>query len=228
MSFTIATPSPANLRAFVRRQTRLVPLTDLPGIRLHLADDVTTVWRKAGALLGEADPGLPYWAFAWSGGLAVARYLADHPEEVAGRRVLDVASGSGLCAIAALRAGAASVHAIDIDPLSAAAAAVNGRANGVRIGFTLGDATMTSPSAEDVILAGDVCYEEGMAGRLLDWLRSAASDGARVLLGDPGRTYLPDRLERIATYRVRSSREIEEADSKEAAVYTIAASTLGQ
>jgi predicted nicotinamide N-methyase len=227
VSTTVATPSPANFRAFVRRQTRLVPLADLPGIRLNLADDVTTVWRRAGAVLGETDPSLPYWAFAWSGGLAVARYLADHPEEVAGRRVLDVASGSGLCAIAALRAGAASVHAIDIDPLSAAAVAVNARANGVRIGFTLADATTISPSAGDVILAGDICYEEGMAAQLLDWLRSAASDGTRVLLGDPGRTYLPDGLSRLASYRVRSSREIEEADSKEAAVYTIAATTLG-
>jgi predicted nicotinamide N-methyase len=227
MSTAVATPSPANLRAFVRRQTRLVPVADLPRIRLHLADDVTTVWQRAGALLGETDASLPYWAFAWSGGLAVARYLMDHPDEVAGRRVLDVASGSGLCAIAALQAGAASVHAIDIDPLSAAAVAVNGRANGVRIGFTLGDATTISPSAGDVILAGDICYEEGMAARLLAWLRSAASDGARVLLGDPGRTYLPDGLTRVATYRVRSSREIEEADTKEAAVYMFAAPTLG-
>ena len=203
-------------------------MPDLPGIRLHVADDVTTVWHQAGALLGEADASLPYWAFAWSGGLALARYLLDHPEEVAGHRVLDVASGSGLCAIAALRAGAASVHAIDIDPLSAAAVAVNGRANGVRIGFTLGDATTTPPPPGDVILAGDVCYEEGMAARLLDWLRSAASDGARVLLGDPGRTYLPAGLTRLASYRVRSSREIEEAETKESSVYTFAAPTLGR
>jgi predicted nicotinamide N-methyase len=225
---TLATPSPANLRAFVRRQTRLVSMQDLPGIRLHFADDVTTVWHRAGTLLGEADAGLPYWAFAWSGGLALARYLLDHPEEVAGRSVLDVASGSGLCAIAALRAGASSVHAIDIDPLSAAAVAVNGRANGVRIGFTLGDATTTSPSAGDVILAGDVCYEVGMAASLLDWLRSASLDGARVLLGDPGRAYLPDGLTRLATYRVRSNREIEEAQIKDSSVYTIAAPTLAR
>ncbi len=227
MSTTVATPSPANLRAFVRRQTRLVPLDDLPGIRLHVADDVTTVWRQAGTLLGEADTSLPYWAFAWSGGVALARYLLDHPEDVAGRRVLDVATGSGLCAIAALRAGAASVHAIDIDPLAAAAVAVNGRANGVRIGFTLGDATAAVPAA-DVILAGDICYEEGMAAGLLAWLWSAAAGGARILLGDPGRTYLPDALIHLASYRVRSSREIEEADSKDASVYTIAAPTLAR
>jgi predicted nicotinamide N-methyase len=228
VSSIVATPSPANLRAFVRRQTRLLPLADLPGIRLHLADDVTTVWHRAGALLGETDASLPYWAFAWSGGLALARYLLDHPEEVAGQRVLDVASGSGLCAIAAVKAGAASVQAIDIDPLSAAAVAINARANGVRIGFTLGDATAISPSAGDVILAGDICYEEGMAARLLDWLRSGASDGARVLLGDPGRTYLPEGLTRLASYRVRSSREIEEAETKDSSVFTIAAPTLGR
>jgi predicted nicotinamide N-methyase len=225
---SVATPSPANLRAFVRRETRLVPLDGLPGIRLHIAEDVTTVWRRAGALVGEPDPGLPYWAFAWSGGLALARYLLDHPEAVAGRRVLDAASGSGLCAIAALRAGAASVHAVDVDPLAGAAVAVNGRANGVRIGFTLGDAATAVPAAGDVILAGDVCYEGPMADRLLGWLRSAADGGTRVLLGDPGRTYLPDGLTRLATYRVRTSREIEEGDVKDASVYEIAATTLGR
>jgi predicted nicotinamide N-methyase len=225
---SIAAPSPANLRAFVRRQTRLVALPDLARIRLHVGDDVTATWRRSGDLLGEADPGLPYWAFAWSGGLALARYLAEHPATLAGRRVLDVATGSGLCAIAAVRAGAAAVHAVDVDPLAGAAVAVNGRANGVRIGFTLGDATALEAADFDVVLAGDICYEERMAGALVAWLGSAARGGRRVLIGDPGRRYLPRGLAHLATYRVRASREVEEGESKDASVYAlVAATTLG-
>jgi predicted nicotinamide N-methyase len=219
----MATPSPANLRAFVRRHTRLLPVPDVPGVRLQLADDVTLVCRLAGVELGQSDPALPFWAFAWAGGLAIARYLADNPDEVAGRRVLDIASGSGLCAIVALRAGAASVHAVDVDPLSEAAVAVNARANGVRIGFSRQDLLGGPPPPCDVILAGDVCYEETMASRMLDWLRLAARRGIRVLVGDPGRTYLPPGLERLAAYRVRTSRELEDAEIKESAVYTIPA-----
>lgn len=215
-------PSPARLRAFVRRNTRLVEVPDLPGVRLHLADDAMTVCRLAGLELGQPDPPLPYWAFVWSGGLAVARYLVDHPEEVAGRRVLDIASGSGLCAIVAARAGAASVTAADIDPLSEAAVTLNARTNGVEIGFSRRD-LLDAPSPEcDVILAGDICYEETMAARMIDWLRSAANRGSRVLIGDPGRTYLPAGLEPVAAYRVRTSREIEEAEVKASSVFTVA------
>ena len=218
----MATPSPANLRAFVRRNTRLLPVPDVPGMRLYLAGDVATVSRLASSELGESDPDLPYWAFAWAGGLAIARYLQDHPEEVAGRRVLDIASGSGLCAIVAMRSGAASAHAVDTDRFSEAAVAVNARANGVRIGFSRQDLLGASPPQYDVILAGDVCYQETMASRMLDWLRLAARSGTRVLLGDPGRTYLPTGLERLAAYRVRTSRELEDAEIKESAVFTFA------
>jgi predicted nicotinamide N-methyase len=216
----MANPSPADLRAFVRRHTRLLPVPDLPGVRLLQADDVMAVMRLAGAELGQPDPPLPFWAFAWAGGLAVARYVFDHPEEVAGRQVIDVASGSGLCAIAALRSGAAEVHAVDIDPLAQAAVALNARANGLRIGFSRRDLLDAPPPACDVILAGDVCYEETMAKRMLDWLRLASRLGARVLVGDPGRAYLPPGLDRLATYRVRTSRELENAEVKESAVYT--------
>lgn len=211
------------MRAFVRRHTRLLPVPDLPGVRLHQAGDVMQVCRLAGAELGQKDPPLPYWAFAWAGGLAIARYLADHPDEVAGRRVLDVASGSGLCAIVALRAGAAAAQAVDIDPLSEAAVALNARANGVRIRFRREDLLDAPPPPCDVILAGDVCYEEAMAGRMLTWLGVAERRGIRVLVGDPGRAYLPSDLERIADYRVRTSRELEDAELKDAAVFTIAA-----
>jgi predicted nicotinamide N-methyase len=216
------TQSPANLRAFVRRNTRLTPVPGLPGVRLQLADDVMVVMQLAGAELGQPDPALPFWAFAWAGGLAVSQYLVDHPEEVAGRRVLDVASGSGLCAVVAMRLGAASVHAVDIDPFSQAAVALNARANGVRVGFSKRDLLGAPPPPCDVILAGDVCYEEIMAGRMLDWLRLAARGGTRVLLGDPGRTYLPAGLERLTSYRVRTSRELEDDEIKESAVFTFA------
>jgi predicted nicotinamide N-methyase len=216
------TQSPANLRAFVRRHTRLTPVPGLPGLRLQLADDVMVVMQLAGTELGQPDPALPFWAFAWAGGLAVSQYLVDHPEEVAGRRVLDVASGSGLCAVVAMRLGAASVHAVDIDPFSQAAVALNARANGVRVGFSRQDLLGAPPPPCDVILAGDVCYEETMAGRMLEWLRLAARGGTRVLLGDPGRAYLPAGLERLASYRVRTSRELEDAETKESAVFTFA------
>lgn len=195
-------------------------MPDLPEIRLHQADDVMAMMSLAGGELGEDDPGLPFWAFAWAGGLALSHYLLEHPDEVAGRRVLDVASGSGLCAIVALRCGADSVHAVDIDPLSEAAVALNAKANGVRIGFSLQDLLSTAPPECDVILAGDVCYEETMAARMVDWLRLAAARGTRVLVGDPGRRYLPSGMSLLAAYRVRTSHELEDAEMKDAAVYT--------
>jgi len=217
----MAKPSPANLRAFVRRHARLAPVAGLPGIRLFQVDDVTVAWRLAGSELGQADPPLPFWAFAWAGGLALSRYLFDHPGEVAGLRVLDVACGSGLCAITAMLLGASSVHAADIDPLSGAAVAVNARANGVRVGFSLADVTAADPPSCDLVLAGDVCYEEAMAGRMLDWLRRAARGGTRVLVGDPGRRYLPPGLELLATYRVQTSHELEAGETRDSAVYVI-------
>ncbi|MCU0505532.1 MAG: 50S ribosomal protein L11 methyltransferase [Chloroflexi bacterium] len=221
------TPSPADLRAFVRRHTRLAAVPGIPGVRLHLAHDVARVSRAASVELGLADADLPYWAFAWAGGLAIARHLLDHPSEVAGRTVVDVATGSGLCAIAASRAGAASVHAFDVDPLSRAAVEVNARANGVRVGFRLRDPLDEPPPPCDVLLAGDVLYQQAMAARILPWLQRAAERGTRVLLGDPGRTYLPPGLEPVATYRVHTSLELEDADEKASTVFTIPASRTG-
>jgi predicted nicotinamide N-methyase len=214
-------PSPANRRAFVRRNTRLQPVPDLPDVRLHLADDVAVTSRLAAAELGQSDGGLPFWAFAWVGGLGIARYIAEHPDEVAGLHVLDVASGSGLCAIVAARAGASSARAVDIDPLSEAAVALNARVNRVRVGFTRSDPLSAAPPSCDVILAGDVCYEQTMGSRMIEWLRIAAARGTRVLVGDPGRTYLPPGLQRLATYRVRTTRELEDATVKETSVFTI-------
>ena len=213
--------SPARLRGFVRRHTTLRHVMDVPGLRLHVADDVMETCRLAGLELGQADPPLPYWAFAWAGGLGVARYLLDHPEEIAGRRVVDIASGSGLCAIVAGRSAAASVIAIDVDPLAEAAVHLNARANGVRIAFSHDDPLDAPPPLCDVILAGDISYEETMAARMFDWLGRAARQGIRVIVGDPGRRYLPPDLECLASYRVRTSLELEDAAIKESRVFTL-------
>lgn len=196
-------------------------MPDLAGIRLHLADDVMAVCSAAGRELDDPDPALPYWAFAWAGGLAIARYLVDRPEEVAGKSVLDVATGSGLCALVAARVGGGPVHAIDSDPLAEAAVAVNARANDLHVSVRLADPLADPPPDVDVVLAGDVCYEETMAARMLDWLSAAAANGSRVLLGDPGRRYLPHGLEPVATYAVRTSRELEDLEVKESSVYAI-------
>jgi predicted nicotinamide N-methyase len=186
-----------------------------------MADDVTVLWHLASEELVQEDPPLPFWGFAWAGGLAVSRYLHEHPDEVAERDVVDLGSGSGLCSIVAAQLGAASVHAFDIDPLSEAAVGVNARANGVRISFSRRDPLREPVPDCDLILAGDVCYEETMAARMIDWLRAASARGIRVLIGDPGRHYLPHDLDRLATYSIRTTRELEEAEIKESAVYTI-------
>jgi predicted nicotinamide N-methyase len=217
----VSNPSPADLRAFVRRHTILQPVPGIPGLRLHLASDVMELLRLAGRELGQPDPPLPFWGFAWAGGLAVARYLLDHADEVAGRRVVDIASGSGLCAIVALQQGAASAHGFDIDPLAEAAAALNAHANGLRLGFSRTDPLDGPPPDCDLIIAGDVCYEEQMAARMIAWLQSAAKSGARVLLGDPGRRYLPVGLEPLATYHVQTSRELEDSEVKPSSVFAI-------
>jgi predicted nicotinamide N-methyase len=214
-------PSPARLRAFVRRSTVLQPVPDVPGLRLHRADDITALWHATGRELGLADPPLPYWAFAWSGGLGIARHLLAHPALVRDRRVLDVGTGSGLCAIVAARLGAASIVAVDVDPIASAAAGLNARANDVRIAVRRLDLLAAAPPDVDVLLAGDVCYEETMAGRMVAWLRSAADRGSTVLLGDPGRAYAPRDLIRLGTYRVQASLEIEEATDKASAVFGI-------
>jgi predicted nicotinamide N-methyase len=207
----------------VRRTTTLREIPGLPGIRLHTADDVTVLWHATGIELGLEDPPLPYWGFAWSGGLALAHHVVAHPELVAGRRVLDLGTGSGLCGIVALRAGATAVTGVDVDPIARAAAAVNARANGVELAITGRDVLAEPPDHVDVVLAGDVSYEETMASRMHAWLRTASTARATVLIGDPGRAYLPPDLVRVATYDVQTTREIEEAVRKPSSVFTLRA-----
>jgi predicted nicotinamide N-methyase len=214
----------ARLRAFVRQQTRLADVPGLPGIRLHTGTDVMTLCQRTGRLLGVVDPELPYWAFPWAGGLAIAHHLTQHPAEVAGRTVLDLGAGSGLCGIVAARAGAASVLAADVDPLAVAAIQLNARANAVRLAITGQDLVRRPPPRVDLILAGDLCYQAPMAARILAWLADAAATGARVLLGDPGRAYLPVGLQPLARYVVHTSLELEHAPRTSSFVYALAAS----
>jgi predicted nicotinamide N-methyase len=212
----------ASRRAFVLRHTRLRPVPGLDGIRLHLADDALGLWHAVQVETGDPDAALPYWAFAWGGGLAIARYLEEHPAAVAGRRVLDFASGSGLCAIAALRAGASEATGVDVDPLAAFAIDLNARANHGRVTVVRRDLLDEEPPDTDVILAGDWSYEAGLAARVLPWLRRARASGIDVLVGDPGRRYLPtEALVEVAAYEVRTTTELEDLELKQARVYRL-------
>jgi predicted nicotinamide N-methyase len=194
----------------------------LEEIRLHLADEVLSLWRALQIETGDPDAALPYWAFAWAGGLAIGRYLRDHREAVAGRRVFDLGSGSGLCAIAARRAGAGAVIGADIDPFATAAIELNARANRQRVAAVRRDALDHEPPDVDVILAGDCWYETTLAERALPWLSRARDLGIDVLIGDPGRRYLPtNELVELASYEVRTTTELEDLDRKRAQVYAI-------
>jgi len=209
----------ADRRAFIRQNTRLLNPPLAPRLRLHLADEAVPLWLKTEEELGEMGLPPPFWAFAWAGGQALARYLAERPEIVAGAYALDFAAGSGLVAIAAALAGAARVEASDVDPFAIEAIALNAEANGVEIAGRLGD-LVGQDDGWDVVLAGDVAYERDMAAAATDWLEKLARRGARVLIGDPGRAYLArDRLEQVAAYAVPVTRELEDSEIKRAGVY---------
>ncbi len=218
--------SSAHRRSFVARHTRLRPVGGLNGVRLHLADEVETLWPAVERILGIDGAPIPFWAFAWAGGLALARYLEEHPDEVRGRHVLDVATGSGLVAIVAARLGAATVSAADIDPFAEAAVRLNARANGVNLAFTRRDLLEEAPPTADVILCADAWYEGPLAARITPWLGAAAAAGARVLVGDPGRRYLPDPatggLAELARYEVQSTTILEDRERLEARVFAVA------
>jgi predicted nicotinamide N-methyase len=212
----------AAARAFVLQQTRLRPVPGLEEIRLHLADEVLPLWHAVQIESNDPDAALPYWAFAWGGGLAIAHYLRDYPNAVAGRRVFDLASGSGLCAIAAMGAGASAVTAADIDPFAVAACGLNARANGHRLATIQRDVLDEAPPDVDVVLAGDCWYEAGLAERVLPWIRRVRAHRIEVLVGDPGRRYLPtEALQEIATYEVRTTTELEDLEYKVGRVYAV-------
>ena len=210
--------------AFILANTRLQPVPHAPEISLWLADEVTPIWRLTEEELGEMGLPPPFWAFAWAGGQGLARWLLDNPAEVAGTRVLDLAAGSGLVGIAAIRAGAASALCADIDPFCAAAVALNAEANGVTLAFTDADLLDGAPPDVEVICAGDVFYEQPMAGRVLAWLTEAARRGTRVLVGDPLRTYFPKQgFDLLAEYAVPTTRELEDDAVKRTRVWTLSA-----
>jgi predicted nicotinamide N-methyase len=209
-------PDPA---AFIRAETRLRPVPHAPEISLHVADEATDLWQKTEEELGEIGLPPPFWAFAWAGGQALARYVLDHPETVRGRRVLDFASGSGLVAIAAMKAGAAEVTACDIDPFAVAAIGINAAANHVSVTPLQAD-IVGEDRGWDTVLAGDICYEQDLAARVIDWLSSLSARGATVLIGDPGRSYLPkDRLDSLAAYQVPVTRTLEDSEIKQSSVW---------
>lgn len=210
--------------AFILANTRLQAVPHAPEISLWLADEVTPIWRLTEEELGEKGLAPPFWAFAWAGGQGLARWLLDNPEEVAGKQVLDLATGSGLVGIAAMQAGAVSALCADIDPFCGAAVGLNAAANGVSLNFTNADLLDAPPPRMDVICAGDVFYEQPMADRVLAWLTLAAIQGARILVGDPLRTYFPkDGFDLLAEYVVPTTRELEDDAVKRTRVWTLSA-----
>jgi len=198
---------------FVRRNTAITAPPLVPEIRLHLATEVTPIWQATEESLARNGLPPPFWAFAWAGGQALARYLLDNPETVAGRAVLDFGSGSGMVAIAAAQAGAASVTAVDIDPFAAAAITLNAAVNGVALTVMIDNLLDGDTRFWKLVTTGDICYEQPMAESAMRWLRRLAGRGSTVLLGDPGRAYLPtDGLCELARYIVPTSRELEGAE----------------
>ncbi|MGZ5921469.1 MAG: class I SAM-dependent methyltransferase [Rhizomicrobium sp.] len=207
-----------NADTFIRDNSQLLAPPLVPEIRLHLASEVIPLWRKTEEELAKIGVPPPYWAFAWAGGQALARYVLDHPDIVLGKRVLDFGAGSGLVALAAAKAGAAHVIAADIDPFAIAAIARNATVNGVAI-ETVTDDVIGGSELFDLILVGDMCYERPLAERLMLWLKSSP---AQVLLGDPGRSYFPKTgLTQLASYSVPTTRELEDREIRETGVWRL-------
>ena len=204
---------------FILDNTSPMAPPHVPEISLHLATEAHELWLKTEEELAEIGLPPPFWAFAWAGGQGLARYVLDHPETVARRRVVDFASGSGLVAIAAMMAGAKSVLAADIDPWTAMAVELNAGLNNVEIGFT-GDNLIGCDIDADVLLAGDVFYDRDFAAALVPWFERLAASGVNLLVGDPGRAYLPkDRLEACAVYQVPVTRALEDSEVKKTTVW---------
>ncbi|MDF1633331.1 methyltransferase [Mycoplana sp. MJR14] len=204
---------------FILDNTAVIAPPHVPEIRLRLASEAHDLWLKTEEELEEIGLPPPFWAFAWAGGQGLARYVLDHAEIVRGRSVLDFASGSGLVAIAAKRAGAARVLAADIDPWTETAVRLNTALNGVEVEFR-GEDLIGSDEGWDVVLAGDVFYDSAFAGALIPWFRRLAERGAAVVVGDPGRSYCPkDRMAPLATYAVPVTRVLEDSEVKRTTVW---------
>ncbi|MDO9384724.1 MAG: methyltransferase [Hyphomicrobiaceae bacterium] len=207
---------------FIRANTKLMAPPLVPEIKLHLAEESLPIWHKTEEELGEINVPPPFWAFAWAGGQALARYLLDNAELMRGKTVLDLGSGSGLTAIAAMQAGALSALASDIDTLSLAAIDLNASANGVAVATSSEDQLKGPPRDADVILIGDLFYERALAEAVSAYIEAAAKGGALVLIGDPQRSYFPKgRFKQAAEYRVPVTRELEDAEIKQTAVWRL-------
>ncbi len=207
--------------AFIRANTELLCPPLVPEIKLHLATEIVPIWRKTEEELAAEGIPPPFWAFAWAGGQALARWVLDNPETVAAKRVLDFATGSGLSAIAAMKAGAAEVVANEIDAFAIAAATLNAKANDVRVSSAHED-LIGRDDGWETVLAGDVCYEREMSMRVFDWLKALARRGALVLVGDPGRNYLPrDGMTELAVYDVQTTRELEDREVRRTKVWRV-------
>ncbi|WP_183178016.1 50S ribosomal protein L11 methyltransferase [Azospirillum sp. OGB3] len=207
---------------FIRSNTVVTRTPLLPEIALHLATEITPLWEATEDSLKESNVPPPYWAFAWPGGQAVARLVLDRPELVAGKSVLDFAAGTGLVGIAAMMAGAARVQSCDIDRFALSAIALNAESNGVDVKPVSADLVDRPLPGIDVVLAGDVCYEKPMADRVTAWLRAIAATGTLVLLGDPGRAYVPlSGIERVAQYSVPTSLELEDREMRETTIWRL-------
>jgi len=219
-----ASPLPAGMASaetFIRANTKLLSPPLVPEVQLYLAEESLPIWEKTEEELGEMNVPPPYWAFAWAGGQALARYLLDNPQIVRGKRALDLGSGSGLAGIAAMKGGAASVLAADIDTMALAATGLNAAANAMAIEMMAGDLLAADPPGTfDVILVGDLFYERELASRVLTFIETALHNGALILIGDPQRNYFPKgRFEAAAEYHVPVTRELEDADIKKTAVW---------
>ena len=220
--------------SFIRANTTVMAPPLVPEVKLHLAHEAVPLWQKTEDELGELDLPPPFWAFAWAGGQALARHVLDHPELVRGKSVIDLASGSGLVGIAALKAGADHVLCADIDGFAVVAIAMNTALNGIvlsppphkgegRIGIMSEDLLIAPPPSCDVILVGDLFYEKDLAARVYGWLRQAEAHGITTLIGDPGRSYLPrGKLENLGEYKVKVTRDLEDAEFKWTSVWRLA------
>ena len=214
--------TPDRTEQFIRANTAPIAPPHVPEIVLHLADEAHDLWHRTEEELHEIGLPPPFWAFAWAGGQGLARHVLDHPALVAGKRVLDFAAGSGLVAIAAMKAGAAHALAADIDPFCAAAVSLNAEANHVAVDFTADD-LVGQTGDWDVVLAGDVFYDKGFATRLLPWFTALKASGTEILVGDPGRAYLPKSgLEKLTTYEVPVTRALEDSEVKRTTVWRLA------
>jgi predicted nicotinamide N-methyase len=208
---------------FIAANTELLRPPLVPEIVLHLASEIVPIWRKTEEELEKEGVPPPFWAFAWAGGQALARWVIDNPGVVRGKRVLDFATGSGLSGIAAMKAGAVEVLATDIDTFATVATTLNAKVNDVRITVTSDDVVGRDEGWETVI-AGDVCYEREMSARVFDWLKTLARRGATVLVGDPGRNYLPrENMIELAVYDVQTTRELEDREVRRTKVWRVTA-----